>query len=207
MKPEELISALVDANGLSNHVLRIPGAKNHHGVINNTGILRSAMKLIANLPPEKQAALTRSVAVYESSVGGIGSPSLLFLLFQIIDDPDHLVFDWVIQNTNAYDYYSKGAKSFAALNEFKAAIAMKKAARRRKEDERVANAKKVKAEDASAKLIKAIRRGDEKAVEALLLKGADPNVRAEDGMSATQIAEQLCQSKILTLLQMRCRVS
>ena len=69
------------------------------------------------------------------------------------------------------------------------------------ERERQRRAKQLRAVRAEHNIFKAVQRGDIKAVEALLLKGANPNMLTADGISLAQFAESVGQIEIAKRLR------
>lgn len=179
MKPQDFFDALVAAGGIPEKVERLPGAFSSWKIGKNTFGLRDILIQIASLPKEEQSSFIKSLALYKQTVGGCGSPTLLRPALQIVDDPKHELLDWVLTNTISYKYYSR-AKNFAEFQQNeeagRAAVEARRAAALVNillEAKRVAEAKVRRTEKASGNLINAIRRGDIKAVAALLRQCAD----------------------------------
>jgi hypothetical protein len=194
------LKALIDARGDPSAVNLLPGAFNHGGVVKHSSELRSLLAEISALPPESQELLVRSLALYEQTVGGIGSPTALLHVLDAITDPEHKIFDWVVANTVSYAYYTRGATSFAEMQQINRRHLERSAANLVKEQQRAADAATRRASRASSNLFKAIRRGDVKAVEALLTHGADPQTTDADGLTAAAYADQLGMTAIAELL-------
>ena len=111
-----------------------------------------------------------------------------------------MVFDWVLTNTSSYRYYSGGATSFAELRAERAWQSRRWQERQEDERNREAEAKARKAERATQNLHNAVRRGDIKAVRALLGQGASPTVTTPDGMGLAEYARLSGRSDIAELL-------
>lgn len=155
----------------------------------------------SRLSPEKRQGLVKVLTRIEVSIGGCGSVSCVAKLirspFSVVDRE---LFDWVLRNYPQY-YYGGGARSIDEYEMLLALHADRRAKAISAETERQATAQRRKAEDASANLFNAVRRGDKKAVEALLERGADPNQMTPCGQSLHSYAEQNDKSEIAALLQ------
>jgi hypothetical protein len=119
----------------------------------------------------------------------------------LIRDENHAILDWILSRTKSYWYYSSGARSYAELREIEAAQAERRAQNKKRETERERFAKERKAVQASANMFNAIRRGDAKAVEALLRQGATPQGVTPDGIPLVRYAEQNNRTAIAQLLR------
>jgi len=201
VKPQDFLNALVAARGLPKDVESIPGAFVHRSVIKHSVQLRDILTQVINLSGEDQSSFIKSLALYEQTVGGLGSPTLLFHALQLVDDPDHKLFNWVLANTTSYEYYARGVKSFAELQQREEEGRNKAAANLEREAQRATEAKARRAKKASGNLINAIKRGDIKAVEALLLQGASTDISTSDGLSAADFAEKVGQPAISQLIR------
>jgi len=180
----------------------VPGAGNPECVIRfSNSLLGTFLADIARLSPSDRAAFVKAVAAYEDTVGGLGSVTALQRLLPLIQDDDHAILDWILSNTKSYRYYSYDARSYAELSGIKQAHAARRALNEQREREREAIAKSFRAKKASANLFNAIRRGDTKAVEALLRQGANPDGVSPDGASLIQYAERCGMSDIAALLR------
>jgi len=182
-------------------VAAVEGAGNPECVIRFSDSLRGTFLAdIARLSSSDIAAFVKAVAAYEDTVGGLGSVTALQRLLPLIQDNDHAILDWILSNTKSYRYYSYDARSYAELMVIKEAHAARRARNEQREREREAIAKSCRAKKASANLFNAIRRGDTKAVEALLRQGANPDGFAPDGASLIQYAERCRRTDISALL-------
>jgi hypothetical protein len=200
---ERLLDLLLAASPENQYadVLAIPGAGNHGQVVRYTYDLRGALlERIAALQPAEQASFVKALAVYEDTVGGLGSVTALQWVLPVISDPDHVVIDWVLANTRSYWYYSNGAKSFAEMWGRRASDACRQAENWREEQERQAEAKVRRGERATQKLYNAVRRGDIKAVKALLEQGASASASTPEGMSLAEYAAVNGRADIAELL-------
>lgn len=203
MTADELIDALIAASPEDRYaaVRAIPGAGNHDRVVRYTMELRGrVLDRIAGLPPDQQASFVKALAVYEETVGGLGSVTALQHVLRVINDPDHAVFDWVLTNTSSYRYYSGGATSFAELHAERAWQSRRWQERQDDERKLEAEAKARKAGRATQNLYNAVRRGDIKAVRALLGQGASPTVTTPDGVGLAEYARASGRSDIAELL-------
>ena len=201
MNSREFLEALIAARGNVQDVERLPGASEWAAVCRRTCELRPLLVELKNLPREDQASFIKSLALFEQTIGGIGSPTLLLNALAAVDDPDHAIFDWVLTNTTSYNYYSRGAKSFADLQEIEARANARSCANLTDERQRAIDAGVRRAARASGNLFNAIRRGDVKAIQALLAQGADPETQDESGLSALAYADQLHRTQIAHLLR------
>ncbi len=204
MTTAAIIESLVTAGRAEDYaaVASIPGARVHAEVLHfSDSLRRSGLAPIEELSALDRAAFVKALAVYESTVGGLGSVTALERVLPLIQDEDHAIFDWILSTTRSYWYYSNGARSYAEFQGIKAAHAKRRAQNEKRETERERFAKERKAEHASANLFNAIRRGDTKAVEALLRKGAAPQGVTPDGTPLVRYAEENNHTAIAQLLR------
>jgi hypothetical protein len=203
MTPEKFLKLLIEAGGTEklSGVINLPGAGVHRHVAQNTSKLRECVDAIAQMSKSEQASIVKAIALYEETVGGLGSATFLNRISKIVDDPRYALFDWVVNNTTSYDHFSEGAKSLAELQAIKKRRAAGKIEREKVERKRQLTAKHLRAERAERNIVKAIQRGDIKAVEALLLKGANPDMLTADGVSLAQFAESVGQIEIAKQLR------
>jgi hypothetical protein len=201
MKPQDILNALVAARGLPQDVETIPGSFVHRIVSKHLSQLRDILPQVENLSTEDQLSFIKSLALYEQAAGGLGSTTLLFHAFQYVDDSDHKMFDWVLANTTSYEYYACGAKSYAELQQREEESSKRTAANLEREAQRAAEAKVRRAKKASANLINAIKRGDIKAVEALLRQGASTDISSSTGLSAADFADKVGHPAISHLIR------
>lgn len=182
---------------------RVPGAGVQEAVIHFAGSgLHQVLKFCKDLPRDDRRAFIMAVAKYEDSVGGIGSVTTLHRLLPLAEDPKAELLDWILQNTNSYWYYANGARSLEQLQAFRKDIATRKNATMQRESERYEEARVRRATAATESLYNAVRRGDVKAVRALLAKGADPSATAApDGRSLLSLAQDNNHGDIVAELQ------
>jgi hypothetical protein len=167
----------------------IVGLSDHSSVLRLAGTYRDDIVSYARrLSPADRVALVKSVAMVEHRVGGLGSVTNLQHLLQLVDDPERTLLDWILRNTKSYWYYSHNARSIQELDLTSKRIAERKAARVEKEQTRQIEDKSRIAADATRKLYNAVRRGDLKAVRALIERGADVTSCGPDGSPLIAVA-------------------
>lgn len=163
------------------------------------------LDFVKNLPLDDQIAFAKSVAMLEHSVGGRGSVTSLQHLLPVVPDPDRKLLDWVLRNTKSYWYYSHGARSVEELDAIRALIAERRAEGIERDQRRQVSDKARIAAAATKNLPNAVRRGDLKAVRALIAKGADPATSAPDGSSLIAVAASLGFDAIASELRLAKR--
>lgn len=206
MNADELIDALLAVGPEDKYaaVRAIPGSGNHDRVVRYTRGLRGpVLDRVVGLAPDQQASFVKALAVYEETVGGLGSVTALQYVFRVISDPDHAAFDWVLANTRSYWYYSGNAASFAELHAERVWHSHRRQEREASEREREAEARQRKAERATQNLYNAVRRGDIKAVRALLGHGASSAGTTPEGVSLAEYARASGRTEIAELLGSR----
>ena len=204
MDPQNLCSQLLALGREGDYVAisALPGAGTHEAVLRLAGTHRSAVQeFFLALSPADRTAFIKAVATYEDSVNGLGSVTLLQHLLPHIDDSGHEVLDWILRNTRSYWYYAYGARSYEDYVAQKRWRAEQTASNIHRDHERQARDTARIAIDATAKLYNAVRRGDLKAVQALLLKGADAEAATPEGESLVSFAIQRNRQDIATALQ------
>ena len=204
MSPSAIIESLVAAGRVEDYaaVAAIPGAGVHAEVLRfSDSLRRGGLAPIEELSALDRTAFVKALAVFENTVGGLGSVTALERVLPLIQDEDHAILDWILSTTRSYWYYSNGARSYAELQEIKAAHAERRAQNEKREAERERFSKERKAEQASANLFNAVRRGDTKAVEALLRQGAAPQGLTPDGIPLVRYAEKNRCTAIAQLLR------
>lgn len=180
----------------------LPGAGDHAAVVHFADVGRlSALEYFSMLPTSDRAPFVKAVATYENTVGGIGSVTLLVDLVDVADDPQHDLYDWILRNTRSYGYYSFSARSYEEYLSERQDAAECTAANIRRDQERQARDRIRVAQQSTAKLYNAVRRGDIKAVQALLRRGADPATHTPDGEPLHAFALRSNRLDIAALLQ------
>lgn len=159
MMSQDFLYALVSARGLPEIVEHIPGAFVHREVVKHTAQFRGMLDQVADLSSEDQSSFIKSLALYEQTVGGLGSATLLDPALRMVHDPDHVLFDWVLNNTGSYEYFAKGVRSFSELQQIERTRSTRAEQNKQLEEQRVAEAKIRRTEKASGNLIIAIKRG------------------------------------------------
>ena len=157
-----------------------------------------------NLDANDRAALTKSVAVLENQVGGRGSVTHVQRLLPLLSDPDRRILDWILRNTKSYSYYSHDATSIEELDFIKSGIAKRnaeKSERLKIELKEQQENRERKTRTATENLFNAVRRGDIKAVQSLVAKGADVKTLAPNGMTLIEFAVSLSRTAIAEELQ------
>ena len=200
MNPRDFLDPLIATRGDPPSVEALPGAFNHRLVVKYTCDLRPLLRELRALTQEDQSSFIKALALYEQTVGGIGSPTLLFHALPAINDPEQEIFDWVLTHTSSYNYYSNGARSFDELQRLESLSRARAAANLERESQRAAEAAARRADKANSNLFNAIRRGDAKAVTALLNQGARPETTDTSGQTAIAYAEQLGRKEIAQIL-------
>jgi hypothetical protein len=180
----------------------LPGAGIHSHVLRIADRYRDALlKFFVALDPPDKLAMAKAVAVYEDTVGGLGSVTTLRYLLEKIDDPRHELLDWILQNTNSYWYYCGSARSYEQYAAWKRWRHEAAAANIARDEERQQRDRLRIAMEATGKLTNAVRRGDTKAVQALLLKGADSTVLSSEGRSLRDVAAAAGRLDIVAMLE------
>lgn len=144
-------------------------------------------------------SITKSAAVLEDALGGVGSPTAIHVLLPLAKEQHDIALDWVLRHTTAYSYYSSAKSAAEYLGRIKLDRATK-LERARKESERQENDRQVRANRATERLEAAIRRGDKQAVVALLNRRADRNHRLESGLLPAEFARELGRIEIAQLI-------
>ena len=144
-------------------------------------------------------SITKSAAVLEDALGGVGSPTAIHVLLPLAKEQHDIALDWVLRHTTAYSYYSSAKSAEEYLGRIKLDRATK-LERARKESERQENDRQVRANRATERLEAAIRRGDKQAVVALLNRGADRKHRVESGLLPAEFARELGHIEIAQLI-------
>ncbi len=204
MDIETLLQSLLSAgrSGQFESARSLPGAGIYSEVLRLADRYRGTLLgFFAKLNNEDRCCFAKALAVYEDTVGGLGSVTMLHRLFPLFADTDHAVFDWVLVNTRSYWYYSHGAASYAG---FEAALRyqeLRRAESLGKEEERAAEARTRRAIRATSNLYNAVRRGDTNAVASLLDQGADPKSTTPEGVPLHEFAVSAGRIEIAKLLK------
>jgi hypothetical protein len=178
-----------------------PEFQDHSSVLRLADVYRDRVLAFARaLSQSDRVAFIKVIAKVEDRVGSLGSVSNLPRLLSLVDDPERALFDWVLRNSSRY-YYSKGARSVSGYDLACRLDAERRAEGIRRDTERQLQDRKRIAEQATGNLYKAVRRGDLKAVRALIEKGADVTVSAPDGISLIVVATANGSSAIVQELE------
>lgn len=204
MSPAAIVQALVNCGRQEDYsaVAAIPGAGVHARVLRFSNTLRrSELEQIEALSAGDRVAFVKALAIFEHTVGGLGSVTALERVLPLIPDHDGAVLNWILSNTRSYWYYANGASSVDELQASRAAHARRRAEGEEREAKREREAKEGKVERASANLLNAVRRGDLKALEGLLQKGANPEACTPDGVPLVKYAEDSGRNDAAELLR------
>ena len=152
-----------------------------------------------SLPESHLFNLIRGFVLYGQAggwLGGSGSPVITLYREYIVRFPEKepALTEWIVDNrTNDYEpfgtVFDEGARTYSDFIERRRKRLEWEEARwrQRREEERTQKFLREK-EKATARLANAVRRGDLKAVEALLAKGADPAKAMPRGNSLVHLA-------------------
>lgn len=154
-----------------------------------------------NLSENERISLIKSIAILEHQVGSRGSVTHLKRLLSFVSDKDKNLLDWILRNTTSYWYYAHGARSIEEYELFTDLIASRASERAEREKDRQVQDSSRIAATATVNMYNAIRRGDVKAVRALLGKGANIESLTPDGVSFLLFAESLGNIAITTELR------
>jgi hypothetical protein len=159
------------------------------------------------LSRDELSALIKALTVVEHMPNcRAGSVSPVIWLFKRLsersgDDLSELA-NWVLAHTDneylPFGSYNYGAKSPAELQDRREAAHRRAEACRSEEKKRQLDDMERKAAEATRKLFGALRRRDEKAIAALVRRGADIQAKDENGQSAIEMARSLGLSHFLT---------
>jgi len=186
-------------------IKQLPGAGVHREVLRlcDRG-LSLAVDYFQSLESTDQAELLKAVAIFENTAGGVGSVTLLerFASLKSLRKGDcrREAYGWILENTDSYRYYSHDTKSLAGYESLMRHIAQVTQENMRRDELRQSEDKKRIAETATGNLFNAVRRGDLKAVAALLKAGASPSVCCPDGMTVIDFAREKGHLPIAALL-------
>jgi hypothetical protein len=176
----------------------------------------SWLSIIDSLAAEDIVALIKSLTIGEMvfprwSAGSVSPVIRLFWrLYDLDPQQADVIAAWVVANTkNPYapfgSMFNGGATTVAEFRRYKAESYRRAQENAEAEEERQRIAKENKrareAEKATQNLFNAVRRKDEKAVEALLSKGAKIESATKEGMSVLDLAEAQGNQRIIELLK------
>ena len=207
--PSQILHWLLDC-GLRcdfDSIKQIPGAGNHGEVMRlaDRG-LRVSTEFFGSLNTAEQVAMLKAVAAYEDTAGemGMGSVTLLDRLASLKslghDDPLRDAYAWILANTNSYWYYAGGMKSLDGFHYWQRTKYEIAAENESIDAERQAKDRARIALKASGNLYNAVRRGDVKAVVALIALGADVQSCCPDGKSVVDLAAEQGLMEIAEIL-------
>jgi len=198
---QDLLTAGRDGNFEA--IAELPGAGNHESVCEFAwGLHGAQLEDVASLSVHDRAAFAKALAVYEDSIGGLGSTTALQHVLRLFEDDHHEGFevvDWIYSHTNRCNYYN--LRDFIDEAAASRRRAEAQAENERKNFELAAPARARRAERATSNLFNAVRRGDVKAVRALLHKGALPSATTPDGQSLAEYAVDNGRADIAELLR------
>ena len=145
----------------------------------------------------------------ERGIGGSVSPVIGLYLNYIARFPEQepALTGWVVDNrVNDYEpfgsVYHEGARTYAEFLERRECRQREHEARLLQRQQEAARLKQMRdAQKATPNLANAVRRGDLKAVMALLAKGADPAVAIADGGSLVALAEANGRAEVAAFLR------
>lgn len=187
MNIDALIDALLEVgrSGDLEAATRLPGAGVHSQVVRASIHFRGAVvDKIAALPVDDRVAIAKALAVYENSVGGIGSVTAVQHVMRLFGDAveeGYETFRWICENTRSLLCYDAQAVDFIEPDVAAVRRAAARADIERENSERIAQARARSADRATENLYNAVRRGDIKAVQALLERGANPTATTPTG--------------------------
>lgn len=205
----DLLEALVEVGRSSQfqNAANLSGAGNHASVCRLAESSQEVSHYFRKLSENDRESLIKAIAIYENSVGGLGSVTLLDKLLKLVSDPDRTIFEWILANTHSYSYYAHGAKSLEEYDRICSLISQRRSENQKKEIIRELEAKLRKAARASENLFNAVRRGDIKAVRALVEKGANPEIKTSNGFSLVDYAKAIGRQDIADELIRCCPAS
>lgn len=207
MNIDALVDALLDIgrSGDLQAATKLPGAGVHSQVVLASSRFRGAViDRVAALPVGDRVALAKALAVYEDSVGGIGSVTAVQSVMRLFTDAAEQGYDtfrWISENTRSLWYYAGRAVDFIEPEIAAAGRAAARAENERRNHELAAPARARRAERATENLYNAVRRGDFKAVQALLGSGANPSAVTPTGEPVISYARASGRDQIAALLE------
>ncbi len=192
---------LIGRSGHFQDALSLPGATQHGAVLRIADTNRQLLvSYFDKLEQSDRPGFIKAIAAYENTVGGLGSVTTLKRLLPLLTEQYEETLNWILANTRSYWWYAHGAESVAELAAIKQANRLRREQSLAHEHQREIAAKAKKAERASGNLFNAVRRGDIKAVRALLDIGADPTTTTPDGNTLSAYAVSIGRIDIAKLL-------
>lgn len=183
----------------------LPGAGVHSQVVLASSRFRGAVvDKVARWPVADRVAFAKALAVYENSVGGIGSVTAVqHVMRHFRGDAEigYKTFRWICENTRSLWYYADRAVDFIEPDVAAVRRAAARTENERKNYELAAPARARRAQQATERLYNAVRRGDIKAVQALLEKGANPSATTPTGELIINYARDYDREDIAALLE------
>jgi hypothetical protein len=207
MKIDAHVDALLEVGRSGNFeaAAKLPGAGVHSQVVLAASLFRGAViERVASLSIEDRVALAKATAVYENSVGGIGSVTGVQHVMRLpwsSKERGYETFHWICEHTRSLWCYADRAVEFIEPE----VAALRRALARAEVEQRnyklAAPVRARRAERATANLYNAVRRGDVKAVHALLQTGADPTSTTPTGESLISYARSAGRDDIACQLE------
>ena len=140
-------------------------------------------------------ALTIGENIHSSWMYGSVSP--VIWLYHVLDSRTDWkrveVTNWLLSHTNNpyVPFTNHGAVSIEEYEQVKRRLSDQKKANQQFEESRAAAGKEKKTLAANSALANAIRRGDRTAVAAMLAKGADPDFKSSENLTAREMAQEV----------------
>lgn len=183
-------------------IRELPGAGVHSEVVRLADVHRQAVHTyMLKLVQADRKPFLKAIAVYEDTVNGLGSVTLLHGLLPEVADPQHVLLDWILRNTRSYWYYAESARSYEEYLRKQQCRTEQAAVNIRRDQERQAHDRVRISSQSTKKLYNAVRRGDAKAVRALLNLGADPTTNTPEGEPLLSFAIRTNRTEIVAILQ------
>lgn len=207
MNIDTLIDALLEVGRASDlhAATKLPGAGVHSQVSLAASLIRGpVIDRIASLSVHDRVSFAKALAVYENTVGGMGSVTALQQVMRLFDDDTeqgYETFIWITENTRSLWYYAGRAVDFIEPEVAAIRRAAAQAENERRNYALAAPARARRADRATGNLYNAVRRGDPKAVRALLAKGADPMATTPEGEPLISYARSTGREEIAAQLE------
>jgi hypothetical protein len=205
--PCALVQRLTEI-GLSEHFAELTNLGDLFPETRNGAFMRLRpevwMQAVVGLPAHELAGLIKALTLVERVPNHkAGSVSPVIWLFRLLPNRSERVelVNWILSHTEN-DYLpfgssNHGATSLGDYHRRCQEIAQRVRERKLAEEYRQEAASLRKAEDASRKLLGALRRKDMKAVASLLDRGANPEVKNADGQTALEYAKSVGMEQFL----------